>query len=287
MCMLAAVPSLASAHTFQEPGSSIDAGSAVVLLLLLAAAALHGVGYARLRRNAGRMPDQWRRAACFATGLLALAICLLPPLDAWSQVSFSAHMVQHELLMLVAAPLLVLGRPLPIFLWAFPAPTRQRMAACVRIPATAAAWRWLVHPATGWIAHALALWVWHVPVLFRAALGSQGLHELQHFSFVTTALLFWSGLLFARAGPHRGLAVLYLFTTTVHTGVLGALITFAGQPLFAPGILAAPLPEVLRDQQLGGLIMWVPGSMVYVAAGLVMFLQWVRTAGGSPTSTAR
>jgi putative membrane protein len=133
-----------------------------------------------------------------------------------------------------------------------------------------------MHPASGWTAHALALWIWHIPLLFQAALQSRWLHDLQHLTFVLTALLFWSGLFLARGAAHRGAAVLYLFTTTVHTGVLGALITFADVPWYSPALRPAALPDAMQDQQLGGLIMWVPGSMVYVAAGLYLLLQWIR-----------
>jgi putative membrane protein len=274
---LAFVPCAAGAHALDD-AVTIDTGAAVVLALLALAVLLFGVGSRRLRRKGGAHA-QAGRDGCFAMGALALGACLLPPLDVWSSNSFFAHMVQHELLMLVAAPLLVLGRPLPVFLWAFPERLRRRIAVWTSTAAIAATWRALMHPATGWAAHAVALWAWHVPVVFRAALENQALHDLQHFTFVLTALLFWSGLMLQRApGAGRGLGVLYLFTTTVHTGVLGALITFATEPLYTPDILMASVPDALRDQQLGGLTMWVPGSMVYVAAGLVLFLRWVRAS---------
>jgi cytochrome c oxidase assembly factor CtaG len=190
-------------------------------------------------------------------------------------------MVQHELLMLVAAPLLVLGRPLPVLLWALPRPARLRVATWTRGVAVATFWRWMTQPATGWTAHAAALWIWHIPVLFRTALTSNLLHDLQHLCFVVTALMFWSGLFMARSASRHGAAVFYLFTTTVHTGMLGAVITLAGRPLYAPDFSAMALSDTLRDQQLGGLIMWVPGAMVYVGAGLVLFLRWVRGSEAS------
>jgi putative membrane protein len=272
-------PSLASAHVL--PGGASAAGgvgTTLVVLLLLVPALLYGLGLARLRGGPAGASTRNGRIACFTAGELALAACLLSPLDRWSATLFSWHMVQHELLMLVAAPLLVLGRPLPVFLWAFPERARQSLARWTRAAATRAAWRALMHPATGWLSHALALWAWHIPILFRAALRNPVLHDLQHLSFVLTALLFWSGLFLTQSAARRGAAVLYLFTTTVHTGVLGALITLAGQPLYAPGLRAASLPGALQDQQLGGLIMWVPGSMIYVGAGLILFLQWIRLA---------
>jgi len=141
-----------------------------------------------------------------------------------------------------------------------------------------------MRPATGWVAHALALWAWHVPALFRAALERPLLHEIQHFTFLVTALLFWSGLLLARDAFQRGAVVLYLFTTTVHTSVLGALITLANRPLYTPDLRPASVLDPMRDQQLGGLIMWVPGSIIYVVAGLILLVRWVRA---SDTCVAR
>lgn len=279
--LVAAFPCAALAHVQDSTtGWTPDWGGAAVVVLLLLGVVLYWAGSWQLRRTGGGQA-QPGRDVCFAGGAIVLAICLLPPLDAWSADSFAAHMVQHELLMLVAAPLLVLALPLPVFLWAFPEVMRRPLARWTRATPVRSAWRFVTHPATGWISHALALWIWHVPRFFRAALESSALHDLQHFSFVVTALLFWTGLLLRGQGEARGLSVLYLFTTTIHTGVLGALITFAGAPLYSPTIITGTAGQVLRDQQLGGLIMWVPGSMVYVAAGLALFLQWVKSRSGA------
>jgi len=269
-------PSLAGAHVLQGDASG-SPGDGLVLMLLVAPALVYVVGLARIGVRSVQGRTSITRAACFFGGEVALAACLLSPLDAWSAERFSAHMVQHELLMLVAAPLLVLGRPLPMFLWAFPAPARAALGRWTRTQPVSCVWSLLMHPATGWSAHALALWGWHVPLLFRAALQNPALHDLQHLSFVLTALLFWSGLFLSRQALHRGAAVLYLFSTTVHTSVLGALITLVDRPMYVPDAHVLPA-GALQDQQLGGLIMWVPGSMVYVAAGLWLFLRWVRAA---------
>jgi putative membrane protein len=282
------VPSTVAAHVAGGEEAALDPSSQVVLVLLLLALHLHARGQIALRRLSSRgRPGHTRRSICFVTGSVVMAACLLPPLDTWSAELFSVHMLQHELLMLVAAPLLVLSRPLPVFLWGLPPRARQQMARWTRGQAFLSTWRLVTHPAVGWAGHAIALWVWHVPVLFRAALQSQPLHDLQHLTFVATALMFWSGLFLASSMRHLGTAVLYLFTTTLHTGVLGALITLSTQPWYAPDIRAAALPDALLDQQLGGLIMWVPGSMVYVGAGLVLFLQWIRFADASGSQAAK
>lgn len=127
--------------------------------------------------------------------------------------------------------------------------------------------------------HAAALWIWHVPFLFEATLESDLIHLLQHASFFGSALLFWWAVLYGRRGAASyGAGVLYLFTTSIHSGVLGAFLTFTKKvwyPIYShPAVNWGFTP--IEDQQLGGLIMWVPAGLVYIAAGLVMFAAWMR-----------
>jgi putative membrane protein len=141
------------------------------------------------------------------------------------------------------------------------------------------AWRALTNPQAAWAIHAAALWVWHVPALFQATLESDLVHTLQHVSFLGSALLFWWALVHgARGLMGYGAAVLYLFTTSVHSGVLGAFIAFTGRTLYPDysGTTASWGLTPLEDQQLGGLIMWVPAGLVYVFAGLALFAGWMR-----------
>lgn len=232
------------------------------------------LGIARLWRQAGAGSGVSRgQASCFLLGWLALGASLLSPLDALGEQLFSAHMLQHELVMLVAAPLLVLGRPLGALVWGLPTAWRPGSAVLARRLGLQAAMRVLTRPAIAWLAHAGTLWIWHAPLLFQAAVRHQPVHDTQHISFLLGALVFWWALLEGRGGSSRQVAgVFYLFTTLVHTSVLGALLTFATRPWYpvygptAPAWGLAPL----EDQQLGGLIMWVPGGIVYLAAGLAL-----------------
>ena len=185
-------------------------------------------------------------------GLAALLIALLPPLHHLGHASFAAHMIQHEVLMIIAAPLLVLS-------W------RNR------------AW-YRASPAAAWVVHAIALWSWHIPVLFQATLTSGLVHAAQHVSFLGASLLFWDTLIRRTSRESAGAGVFYLFTTALHTGLLGALLTFAPRPWY-PAYAGAVNPfglTALEDQQLGGLIMWVPASLVFVAGGLILFIAWLR-----------
>jgi putative membrane protein len=218
-------------------------------------------------------------AWAFAFGWLALFVALVSPLHPWGEVLFSAHMTQHEVLMLAAAPLLVLSRPLVPFLWALPARWRQKVGAIGKQSSVRSIWHTLTNPLVAWAIHAVALWMWHVPSLFQATLASDFVHTLQHFSFLGSALLFWWALIHGRRGLiGYGAAVLYMFTTSVHSGVLGALITFARTiwyPAYANSTASWGLTP-LEDQQLGGLIMWVPAGLVYIIAGLALMIGWMR-----------
>ncbi|HEV3469479.1 MAG TPA: cytochrome c oxidase assembly protein [Pyrinomonadaceae bacterium] len=241
---------------------------------------LYWRGVRRLWRSAeaGRGLRRWE-AWCFAGGWAALFVALVSPLHPLGEVLFSAHMTQHEVLMLVAAPLLVLGRPVVAFLWALPVPWARRVGGWGRAGWFQGAWRGMTNPLAAWAVHAVALWVWHAPALFEATLSSDLVHTAQHVSFLGSALLFWWALVHGPRGlMGYGAAVLYLFTTSVHSGVLGALITFTRTVLYPA--YAATTPQwgltAIEDQQLGGLIMWVPAALVYIAAGLALCAGWMR-----------
>jgi putative membrane protein len=201
------------------------------------------------------------------------------PVHALGAVLFSGHMLQHELLIAAAAPLLVLGRPLVPVLWALPAEWRRTAGAWTRVGAVRTTWRALTTPACAWLLHAIALWIWHLPAPYEAALASNALHTLQHASFLGTALLFWWALVHGRAmRMGHGTAVVYVFTTALHTGGLGALLTFAPAAWSGTyeGTTAAWGLTPLEDQQLAGLIMWVPGSFPYLLAALALTVAWLR-----------
>lgn len=239
-------------------------------------------GLLRLRRRAGRgRPQRMRECGWFAGGWLVLVAALVSPLDPLGEVLFSAHMVQHELLMLVAAPLLVLGRPFGVWIWALPQAWRQGVATTIRWPAIGMPWGLLTRPLPAWLFHALVLWIWHVPAFFEAALASDGVHTLQHLSFLVSALFFWWSTIGAGGPGHRpAVAMLSLLTTMMHTGALGALLTFSTR-LWYPVYLAAQARtgfDALADQQLGGLIMWVPGGVAYIIAALVLGTRWLAQA---------
>lgn len=240
---------------------------------LAIAGVLFAVGWARLKRRSRLGAERLdRRALLFAAGWLALAGALVSPLHQAGERAFSAHMLEHELLMLVAAPLLVLSQPLSVMIWAFPAARRQGLGAAARWRPAAAIWRACTEPVTATLAQAAALWLWHAPALFDLALARNGWHIAQHVSFLVTALLFWTAML--RPGPsRRGVAVLCLFATSVISGALGALMAFSESPWYAGYAAMGMAPFGLtaaEDQQIAGLLMWIPGGLVHAAAALIL-----------------
>jgi putative membrane protein len=196
-------------------------------------------------------------------------------------VLFSVHMTQHELLMVVAAPLLVLARPLAAFVWALTPGGRARVGRWTRRPFVARGWLLLTGPLTVWILHGAALWIWHLPTLYQAAVENDWIHAGMHVCFLFTAALFWWALVHGRYGRiGYGIGVLYVFTTGIHSTVLGALLTLAPRPWYEIYRARAPLAHVdpLADQQLAGLLMWVPFGTIFVIIGLALFAAWLGEA---------
>lgn len=252
--------------------------------LLLCLVGLTAWGYLRGSRQLSRYVRPgwglrpWEQV-CFWLGWVSVVIALISPLHAWGQVLFTAHMTQHELLMVIAAPLLVLGRPVVALLFALRRADARQLASMFRQSWLARLWHVLAQPLVAWILHAAALWVWHVPPFYEATLRNEILHHLQHVCFFGTALLFWWTLVHTRTGRrHYGVATLYVFTTMIHSGLLGALITFAHTLLYPSYAATAPDWSLtpLEDQQLGGAVMWVPAGTVYLLAGLALIAVWMR-----------
>jgi len=243
-----------------------------IVIPLIVFGALYAAGS---RKHFGLTPLQ---QTFFWSGWASLVIALVSPLHPLGEELFSAHMLQHEILMLVSAPLLVLSRPLVTFLWALPFAWRRALGRWSKTGYVGSSWTFLTGALTAWWIHAAAIWVWHVPFLFDMTLRSDLAHTAQHLSFLLSALLFWWALFYSHGRRAYGAAVLYVFTTAVHTGILGALLTFSPHIWYTAYRTTTQAWGFtpLEDQQLGGLIMWVPANLVYLAAGLVLFANWLK-----------
>lgn len=247
--------------------------------LLSLSAAVYATGLRRLWQRAGTGAGirRWE-AASFGAGLLSIAVALLSPLAWVSEIAFSAHMTQHEVLMLLSAPLLVFGRPLQAFTWALTRRWREEAGAWTRARVVSRPWHALTGPAAAFALHGLALWIWHVPRLYEAALASEGVHAVQHASFLLAAALFWWGMINGRYGKiGYGAGVVYVFLTAVHSSVLGALMTIAPSPWYPAylGAGAAWRIDALADQQIAGLLMWIPSGVIFIVLGLALLAAWL------------
>ena len=243
----------------------------LVMLGLVTAAVVYTFGSMRLRR-VGRW--SLRRAAAFWAGTVALGVALLSPLDAVAETLFSAHMAQHLLLTVVAAPLLVVGRPVATWLAALPSGSR-RTAARARA-AIAFVPRVLRRPLVAFGVVTVAMWSWHAPTLYEAALVNEPVHALEHGSFLVASMLAWSvGLRRGRRDVSSAFGrALFLVAYALQGALLGALLVFASTPLYSvhrdgPALWGL---TALQDQQLAGALMWIPPAAVYlVAIAAVLF----------------
>lgn len=278
-CALAVLPCSAWAHESADhvsPGNLWTAWSfepwVIAALMLTTVLYISGLSRSKIK------PTKLQIAA-FTTGMVALALSLLSPIHRLGSELFSVHMTQHELLMLLVAPLLVIGTPGTTLLWGLPMSLRMRLAGMIRSRFIARIWTFLSAPVIAWLIHGITLWVWHFPPLFQATLQSEWIHALQHVSFLGTAVLFWWALIHGHGGRMSyGAAVTYVFTTAVHTSILGALLTCSSR-LWYPayqGRTAAWGLTALQDQQLGGLIMWIPAGLIFIAIGIWLFAGWLR-----------
>ncbi|HEX8170623.1 MAG TPA: cytochrome c oxidase assembly protein [Thermoanaerobaculia bacterium] len=281
VCTLLAATS-ALAHEGHEHAATFDAADfwrVVTGVTLFAVALLYALGLRRLWSNdAGKQTIRRWQAAAFFAGTASAAIALLSVLDRWSDILFSAHMAQHEILMLISAPLMVIGRPFIVTLWAFSPDARATLGAAARRPLVVRTWERISGPLFVLVLHAVVLWAWHLPALFEAALHDETVHAFQHLGFFLTAALFWWALVHGRYGRlGYGVGVLYVFATAMHTQILGALLTFGSRvwyPTHAARTAAAHVNPV-DDQQLAGIVMWIPFGMVFLFAVLALFAAWL------------
>ncbi|QYF94645.1 cytochrome c oxidase assembly protein [Massilia sp. PAMC28688] len=276
---LALLPAQAFAHGGEHDSWWTLDPWIITPMSLLGLLYLGGLLWLRRRQHAG-VSVQPLALASAATGGLTLFFSLIWPLDAFSESSFAAHMAQHMLLIAVAGPLLALAR-ISIPINAALAAVSPAAAAALSLPRK---WlRLLLMPSLVFTLHGATIWIWHSPVLFELALRVEWIHTLEHLSFLIAGYWYWTVLM--RHGEHEGnaSASLSLLSTLMHTGLLGALITFAPHPLYSPYIATqGSIEQALQDQQLAGLLMWIPVGAVYLIGGLAFIAAWLRSAERRP-----
>ncbi|MFN2571110.1 MAG: cytochrome c oxidase assembly protein [Gemmatimonadales bacterium] len=234
-----------------------------MLALRLLAVVVPGVLYA----TAGQHRSVTRPQACmFYGGLLLLCSALVGPLENRADQLQSAHMAQHLVLITAAPILLLLGRPERALDW-MPRPIRIALGR-----------RWThIPPAAAFAVHVALLTFWHLPGPYDAALRSEGLHALEHASFFGSAIALWYVVLAPVTAPglRPAARIPYLVAMSVVGGCIGAVLTFSAAPLYDSYAHAA---NALDDQQLAGLLMWIPGGLIYMGMGAILFIRWLRDA---------
>lgn len=265
-----------------EPGPTPFGSQPLVIANLGLLTLLYLTGFARIwRRSPRRRPDLRRWGAAFAAAMSVTAVALFSRLDAMADALAWAHMLQHLLLMMLAAPLFVLASPGRVVApWGLPRALREPVA---RLRTGALRWglgRYIVwQPLATWSIYALTLWIWHLPALYEGALRSPFVHDLQHLAFVVAAALFWRIVLdpVARRRMRPALAVLYLFATSMHAMALGVLMTLAPRawyPVYGARADGLGL-TLLEDQQVAGAMMWMPGCMLYAVVAALITVRWL------------
>jgi cytochrome c oxidase assembly factor CtaG len=217
------------------------------------------------------------RTVCFGLGLAALIVTVDGPPDALSDSSFSAHMIQHLVLQMVAAPLLLLGGPVLLVLRADPPWFRRRLLARALRSAVV---RFLTHPVTTLLVFSTLLVGSHLSPLYELALRHEWVHELEHLAYFTTALLFWWPAIGVDPAPRRityPVRLFYLFLSMPVTALLGVSIASSGHVLYPHYLTHVPPwgTTALQDQHLAGTLMWISGMFTVVPAMAVVLLRWL------------
>jgi putative membrane protein len=260
------VPEVTSGWTF-EP---------LVLIASVTGAWVYGRGAAAIRsRRGGPRYLGMMRITSFSSGVLVLWVALLSPIHALGHSLLSVHMVQHLLLVLVAPPLLILGRPTLAALEGTPKRLRRWLIGLRMRRSVRSASRAMSRPPLALAAHLGVLYIWHTPAAYEAAVRSSAMHMLEHVTFLGTALLFWSAVM--RYGSRSGSSVLYVFAAMLLSMPIGALMIFSNVVWYH--VYAAPAQALgtnaLLDQQVAGAIMWAPGGVVYLIAATALFVGWL------------
>jgi putative copper resistance protein D len=259
------------------PGSSLTRWSfePTVAAALVLTGLLYADGLGRVRRLGRRFSR--RRAASFFAGLVVLFFALEGPIDADADLLLSVHMVQHLLITLVAAPLLLLGTPVILALQASSERTRRRWLLPLVHGRTG---RVLGRPAVGWAAFVVVLWGSHLSTVYEAAVRNQPIHALEHLAYLVSALLFWRPIIGLEPGGRlsHGARVLSIFLAMPAMALLGLAISTAPRVLYPTYLAGARALGVsaLSDQHLAGALMWEAGMFVFVPALALVVLDWMR-----------
>ena len=243
-----------------------------IMMMLISQAALYGY-LVFIARKDGHWGTDVRASHVifFALGLILIFIALVTPIDSLSNAAlFSAHMVQHLLLMLLASACLVLGTPGYWIRYLYRLPILKRVLPII------------THPLVILVSFNAVMWIWHLPALYETALRNPNVHILEHLMFLAFGVLLWLPVIHDIPPGHvlsYPARIAYLFACMISSSILGAIFTFAtsiAYPFYGNAPLAFGMTPT-TDQQLAGLIMWIPGSGIFFVAILVVFAAWLNS----------
>ncbi len=274
---LASLP--ACAHYVQGHSWFVWSWAPIVIVSLAGGAIWYVIGLIRLKLETKAVVLTKINVRSFAAGMAVLFLALVSPIDTMGAELFSVHMVQHLLLMLAAAPLIVLGRPALAYLWAMSPRRRRAFGKLWRAGRFGGIVNFLMQPILVWLLFAGVFVFWHLPGPYGWALSNEAIHDAEHLSFFIAAMMFWT-IVFEPSGSRRlgyGSTLLYVATMAVLSGLPGALMILTNRAFYAAHELTVASWGLtpVADQQLAGLIMWIPAGMVYVAAIAWLFLRWI------------
>jgi cytochrome c oxidase assembly factor CtaG len=264
-------------------GAEASGHVAPVLGAVLATGAIYVGGWRALSRQ---MPQRFGRGrlAAFLGGLGAIVLAVGSPLDALAGQLLQAHMTQHMLLMMVAPPLLWWGAPVAPILRGLPRRIRRGVAAGLALPPLRRIASVIAHPGVSWMSFTIAFWVWHTPRLYELALRSDAWHHVEHACLFGTAMMFWRPVILAwpaRSPWPRWTMIPYLLLADLQNMVLAAILTLSDRVVY-PAYLTVPrigTITALEDQAVAGVIMWVPGSLVFLVAAVWLVMETLGSPG--------
>jgi cytochrome c oxidase assembly factor CtaG len=254
-----------------------------IILTLGLFATAHLAGRWRLKkRGAHALIKPWRTVS-YLGGLAVLWVALMSPIDVLSGQFFYMHMIQHLLLVMIAPPLLLIANPMPIMMWGLPRALRTEIGRWLRPESQVRqVLRAITTPGLVWLYFVAALVGWHEPSAYNLTLVSEFFHDLEHLTFFGTAMLFWWHVIGSAPHIHKklspGLRIGYALSVVPASALTGIAISFASEPIYTYYTTVPRLGgmTVMEDQMLGGVIMWIPGSMMYIVAALILLAYWIR-----------
>ncbi len=260
---------------------------------VVVAGLLYLIGGRRYSR-AARSRERWREA-CFTLGLVTIVLALQSPLDGYADKLLWMHMVQHILLLSIAPPLILLGRPWPRMWLGIPVRPRTALGRTLARSRWTAPLRALSHPRQAFVAFNATLIGWHIPIAYDTTLRYQAVHDLEHAMFFFTGLLFWAHIV--EPGPLRArlswpARMGYLVGSMVVGWLLAITLWLLPHPLYSPYAVLVHRPggvTALADQQIAAGVMWVIGSLSYAVVLFIGVYRWLeperRTTPGSALTT--